>query len=195
MTAYPVRERHERFHGRMFSVVTDEVEFPGGQVAARDYLRHVGSVAVVALDAQEQVVLIRQYRHPVGARLWELPAGLTDVAGEPPAAVARRELAEEANLRADRWDLLVDLHPSPGCSNEWIRVFLARGLSPADSQFRGEHEEAHLEVRRVPLTEAVDMVLAGQITNGPAIAGLLAAAHARDRGWAPLRPVDSPPPG
>lgn len=186
---YPVRRRHQRFRGHMFDVVTDEVEFPDGQVAARDYLRHVGAVAVVALDEQDRVVLIQQYRHPVEQRLWELPAGLTDLPGEEPAEVAHRELAEEADLRAGRLDLLLELHPSPGCSNERIWVFLARELAAAGETFQRQHEEAQLVITRVPLDEAVAMVLDGRITNGPAAAGLLAAARARDLDWVTLRPT------
>lgn len=192
MTALPVRRRHERFHGHMFDVVTDEVEFPDGQVAARDYLRHVGAVAVVALADDGQVVLVRQYRHPVGCPLWELPAGLVDGDGESLAQVAARELAEEADLAASQWEVLADLHTSPGCSDEHIRIFLARGLRETGRVYPRELEEAGLTVRRFPLDRAVEMVLAAEVTNAAAVAGVLAAARARDLGWAPLRPVDTP---
>lgn len=192
MTGYPVRERWRRFAGAMFDVVTDRVEFPDGQLADRDYLRHVGAVGVVALDEAERVVLVRQYRHPVGRELWELPAGLADVAGESPLQVAVRELAEETDLRADRWDLLVDLHTSPGCSTERIRIYLARGLAPTGGTYAREHEEATMTVTRIPLAAAVDMIFTGEITNASAVAGVLAAARARDDGWRRLRPVDHP---
>ncbi len=191
---YAVQSQTEHFAGPVFSVVTDEVTMPGGEVVKRDYLRHVGAVAVVALDERERVVLVHQYRHPVRRPLWELPAGLVDVPGERLPEVAARELAEEADLVAARWDVLVDLHTSPGVSDEAIRVFLARDLSPSPHPHPREHEEAGLTVARVPLDEAVAKVLSGQITNGPAVAGLLAAARARDLGWAPLRALDAPPP-
>jgi ADP-ribose pyrophosphatase len=193
---YAVLARHERFTGPMFSIVTDDVAMPGGRVAARDYMRHVGAVAAVALDDEGRVVLVRQYRHPVRRFLWELPAGLVDVAGEPAAATAARELAEEADLLADRWDLLLDLHSTPGCSNELIRVFLARGLRPVpEHELHVRHdEEAELTTRRLDLDEAVGMIFRGEITNGPCIAGLLAAARARDNGWAGLRPPDTAAP-
>jgi ADP-ribose pyrophosphatase len=178
----------------MFGVVTDEVEFPDGTVAARDYLRHVGSVGVVAIDERERVVLVRQYRHPVGGPLWELPAGLVDVAGESLPQVAARELAEEADLVAGRLDLLIDLHTSPGCSDERIRIFLARDLTPAPQPHAREHEEATMTVTRFPVADAVAMIFEGRVTNAAAVAGLLAAAHARDRGWSPLRPPDAPLP-
>lgn len=193
--AHEVRASHQRFAGRIFTVVTDEVSMPGGGTAVRDYVRHVGAVAVVALDRADRVVLIRQYRHPVRRRMWELPAGLIDVAGEGPAATAGRELAEEADLVAERIDLLVDVHTSPGFTDEVVRVFLARDLSPVpDSQRHDRHdEEAEIEVARFDLDAAVAMVFAGTISNGPAVVGLLAAARAREEGWVTLRPADTSP--
>jgi 8-oxo-dGDP phosphatase len=155
---------------------------------------HAGAVGVVALDDAGRVVLVRQYRHPVGDYLWELPAGLIDVAGEPLEHAAARELAEEADLRAADWQLLVDLHTTPGASNEVIRIFLARGLSDASSDYVRKDEEADMSVRRVPLDEAIDMAFRGEITNGPAVAGLLAAGRLRDRGFPATRPIDSPLP-
>jgi ADP-ribose pyrophosphatase len=177
-------------------VFTDQVTMPGGRVAARDYIRHVGAVGVVALDDQDQVVLIRQYRHPLGRMIWELPAGLIDVAGEMLPAAALRELAEEADLTAERIDLLVDLHTSPGASNELIRIFLARQLAevPLPRRHERRDEEAELQVVRTDLDQAVAMVLAGEITNAACVGGVLAAARARDAGWAPLRPADAPLP-
>ncbi|HEX5596512.1 MAG TPA: NUDIX hydrolase [Micromonosporaceae bacterium] len=191
---YEVRSRQERFRGPVFTVVTDQVTMPGGRVAARDYARHVGAVAVVALDERDRVVLVRQYRHPLGRAIWELPAGLIDIDGEALAAAAARELAEEADLTAERLDLLVDLHTSPGFTDEVIRIFLARGLSevPAAQRHVRRDEEATLQVTRVDLDEAVSMALAGEITNAACVAGLLAAARARDAGWALLRPANTP---
>jgi 8-oxo-dGDP phosphatase len=196
-STYDVVDRKVRFEGAMFDVVTDDVTMPGGVVAARDFMIHVGAVGVVALDSSDRVALVHQYRHPVGAFLWELPAGLIDIAGEPLRDAAARELAEEADLVAAEWQLLLDLHTTPGASNEVIRLFLARGLSPVPDEQRHqrEHEEAELTMRMVPLDEALDMVFRGEITNGPAIAGLSAAAVLRSRGWpAPGRDIDSPLP-
>ncbi|WFE28769.1 NUDIX hydrolase [Solwaraspora sp. WMMD791] len=193
---YQVRQRTDRFTGPIFSVVSDDVTMPGGGVARRDYVRHVGAVGVVALDDAGGVVLVRQYRHPVGRRLWELPAGLVDVRGEDLPSAALRELAEEADLQAGRLDLLVDLHTSPGCSDETIRIFLARDLSPVPQPQRHDRrdEEAEMQVRVVDLDEAVRMVLAGAVTNAAAVAGLLAADRARRTGWAALRPATDPGP-
>ena len=193
-STYEVVDRKIRFKGHMFDVVTDDVTMPGGVVAARDFMLHVGAVGVVALDSSDRVALVHQYRHPVGAFLWELPAGLIDIAGEPLQHAAARELAEEADLVAADWQLLVDLHTTPGASNEVIRLFLARDLTPvaAENRYQREHEEAELTVRMVPLDEALDMVFRGEITNGPAIAGLSATAVLKSRGWpAPVRRLDS----
>ncbi|QOC92519.1 NUDIX domain-containing protein [Micromonospora craniellae] len=194
---YEVLSREVQYRGRIFDVVTEQVRMPGGGTAPRDLVRHVGAVAVVALDAAGQVVLIRQYRQPVGRRLWELPAGLTDVTGEPPALTAARELAEEADLTAGRLDVLVDVHSSPGFTDELVRVFLARDLGevPVEQRHARHDEEADLQIVRIDLDEAVGMVLVGEITNGPCVAGLLAAARARDAGWSVLRRADTPPPG
>jgi ADP-ribose pyrophosphatase len=191
---YRVVSREEHFRGPVFRVVTDRVEMPDGRVAPRDYIEHVGAVGVVALDDGGQVVLVRQYRAPLRTHLWELPAGLIDVAGEELPATANRELEEEADLRAARFDLLVDLYTSPGCSTERIRIFLARDLTevPEASRHVRHDEEAGLEVRWFDLDEAVRMVFTGEITNGPAVAGLLAAARARDEQWRHLRPATSP---
>ncbi|GGN88569.1 ADP-ribose pyrophosphatase [Actinoplanes lobatus] len=180
--------REERYHGAIFSVYTDEVTMSDGGTAARDVVENRGAVVVVALDEQDRVVLIRQYRHPVGQHLWELPAGLRDVVGEDEALTAGRELAEEADLTAGRIEPLIDLHTSPGFADEFVRVFLARDLSPvpeADRHVRTA-EEADLQVRRVDLDECVAMVFRGEITNAAAVCGLLAAARARDSGWALL---------
>lgn len=191
---YQVIKREERFKGHMFDIVTDTVTMPDGAVASRDFMIHVGAVGVVALDDQDRVALVHQYRHPVGDFLWELPAGLIDIPGEPLFDAAARELAEEADLVAAEWQLLVDLHTTPGASNEVIRLFLARSLTPVpeDRRHQREHEEADMTLRMVPLDEALDMVFRGEITNGPAIAGLLAAATLRTRGWpASTRPIDA----
>jgi ADP-ribose pyrophosphatase len=188
---HEVRGQRVRYEGPIFTVVTDEVTMPGGGTAHRDMIHHVGAVGVAALDDAGRIVLVRQYRHPVRRRMWELPAGLRDVAGEEPALTAARELAEEADLTAARWDLLLDLHTSPGFSDEAIRLFLARELAEVAPEERHDRrdEEADMDVAWFDLDEAVAMVLRGEVTNGPAVAGILAAARARDTGFAGLRPA------
>src|SRR4051794_19763697 len=182
---HEVRAQHVRYQGPIFTVVTDEVTMPDGGTADRDMITHEGAVGVAALDDAGRIVLVRQYRHPVRRRMWELPAGLRDVEGEDLARTAARELAEEADLVAGRWDVLLDLHTSPGFSDEQIRLFLARDLSelPPEQRHVRTEEEADMEVARFPLDDAVAMVLRGEITNGPAVAGILAAARVRDAGW------------
>ena len=198
MTAFTheTLSRTTRYEGPVFSIYTDEVTMSGGGTARRDVAVNPGAVGIVALDDIGRVALVRQYRHPVGRHLWELPAGLRDVDGESLAAGARRELAEEADLRAGRLDLLVDLFTTPGFSTERFRVFLARDLSPVPDadRFTRTDEEADIEIAWFELDEAVAMIFRGEITNAAAVGGLLAAARARDEGWATLRPVESPEP-
>jgi 8-oxo-dGTP pyrophosphatase MutT (NUDIX family) len=178
--------------GRVFSLRRDTVAMPGGGDSVREVVHHPGAVAVVALDDDENVVLLRQYRHPVGQHLWELPAGLRDEDGEPPLETAKRELAEEVQLAAARWSLLLSINNSPGFSDELVQVYLAEGLSEIDRPdgFTVEHEEADMTVARVPLADAVQRVFDGDIRNSSAVAGILAAAQLRAS--APkLRPVDA----
>lgn len=178
-----------RHHGHVFDVVTDTVELGDG-THERDVVRHPGAVGVVALDDRGRVALLEQYRHPVGERLWELPAGLLDVAGESAIGAAGRELVEEAGLRAAEWTVLVDTLPSPGMSNEATRIFLARDLVEV-SRPPAEAEEADLVLAWVDLSEACRRVLAGEIRNAMACVGLLAAARVVD-GYGSARSAECP---
>jgi 8-oxo-dGDP phosphatase len=180
------------YEGRVISLVRDTVAMPGGGESVREVVRHPGAVAVVALDDDGRVVLLRQYRHPVGDYLWELPAGLRDADGEPPLETAKRELAEEVLLAAQRWSLLATYYSSPGFCDELVFVYLAEGLSDAERPdgFTLEHEELDMTVERVPLAEAVQRVFDGGIRNPAAVVGLLAAAQAQVSSPR-LRPVDA----
>jgi 8-oxo-dGTP pyrophosphatase MutT (NUDIX family) len=121
-------------------------------------------------------MMIHQYRHPVGRRLWEIPAGLLDEPGEDPVAAARRELVEEAGLEATEWSVLVDVVPSGGFSDEAVRVYLARGLTEVGRPTaEADDEESDMTTRWVTLSVAVRMVLGGTIVNGATVAGVLAA--------------------
>lgn len=191
---YTVTDSDVVYRGKVIDVRRDVVAMPGGGTSQRDVVVHPGAVGVVALDDTGRVMLLRQYRHPVGAALWELPAGILDVPDEPASRAAARELAEEVGLTARRWDLLVDAYTSPGMTDEAIRVYLARDLVPVpdDERHVGVDEEADLELAWVGLDDAVTRVLTGGIGNAMAVVGLLATAAARDRGFAPLRPVATP---
>jgi len=182
---------HTLIHaGKIWDIVSDVVDLGPTQVL-REYVDHPGAVAIIAVDEQDRVLLISQYRHPVRSELWEPPAGLLDVAGERPVVAAARELAEEADLRADTWHVLVDFYTTPGGSSERIEVFLARGLHevPEGERHVRIHEEADMVPVWVPLDDAVDAVLAGRLHSPTAVVGVLAAARARERGWDELRPA------
>jgi 8-oxo-dGDP phosphatase len=180
--------------GMIWDLVRDTVDLGDAGTVRREYVRHPGAVSVIALDDDDRVLLLRQYRHPVGQELWEPPAGLLDVPGEALQAAAARELAEEADLVAGRWWTLVDYASSPGGSDEALRVFLARDLRavPEEERHLREAEEHGMPVAWVPLDEAVHAVLQGRVHNPSAVIGVLAAAAARSRGWADLRPADAP---
>ncbi len=192
---WPVVSSAEDYRGKIINVRTDVIRNPDGGTAAREVVEHPGAVGVVALDDEGRVLMIRQYRHPVGRMLWELPAGLRDVAGEPLLQTGRRELLEETGYRAKDWHVLADYFSSPGIITERLRVFLARGLTEvpeADRDFVPENEEAHLTLDWVPLDHAVSLVLAGDLHNGVAVVGLLAAQRARHNDFGGLRDADAP---
>ncbi len=182
-----------RFEGKVWNVRTDTVDLGDGQTVVRDLVDHPGAVGIIALAEREQVLFVQQYRHPVGALLWEPPAGLLDVAGEDPLAAAKRELYEEAHLQALNWRVLVDFYNSPGGSSEAFRCYLARGLEPAaGDRHAGHGEERDMPYTWVPLDDAVDLVLGGAVHNPTSVAGVLAAHAARARGFDTLRPADAP---
>lgn len=194
LVARPVLQ-HETVHsGMVWDVVREQVDLGDAGVVTREFVAHTGAVGCVALDEQGRVLLLQQYRHPTGILDWELPAGLLDVAGEPPREAAARELYEEADLRAETWHVLADWQNSPGGSSENWRCFLARDLTSVDAaeRFEREHEEADIVARWVPLQEAVDAVLAGRLHNACTVAGVLAAHASSQQGWSTLRPHDAP---
>ncbi|MEU3984901.1 NUDIX hydrolase [Streptomyces sp. NPDC026672] len=191
---WEIRATETPFVGNKTSVRTDEVVMPDGSVVRRDYQVHPGSVAVLALDDQDRVLVIRQYRHPVRHKLWEIPAGLLDVPGENPLHAAQRELYEEAHVKAEDWRVLTDVYTTPGGCDEAVRVFLARDLSEAEGErFAAEDEETDLEHARVPVAELVRGALAGELHNNCLIVGVLSLVAARTgAGLDALRPADAP---
>ncbi|MDO5049681.1 MAG: NUDIX hydrolase [Actinomycetaceae bacterium] len=194
----PVTSHERVWEGAVFDMDEDRVVVVEGQEpVVRHYVAHTGAVAIVALregDGGPQVALVDQYRHPVQATLWEIPAGLLDVEGESPLEAAKRELWEEADLVAERWDVLVDYFTSPGGSTEGLRIFLARDVSevPEGERYARDDEEALMSLRWVSLDEAVSAIHAGKIHNPSAVVGILATASARAQNWAPLRDAEAP---
>ncbi|MDP2772765.1 MAG: NUDIX hydrolase [Nocardioides sp.] len=157
----------------------DEIRAPaGGETFGRLVLEHPGAVVVLALDEQERVLCLRQYRHPAARRFVELPAGLLDAEGEEPLDVARRELREEAGLEATEWVRLTAAYSSPGISAELIHYFLARGLTEVDRDFDAQHEEAEMEVFWAPYSELYDAVVTGRVSDAPLVLAVL-VAHAQ----------------
>ncbi|GAB2817447.1 NUDIX hydrolase [Actinocorallia aurea] len=195
---WPTVGSTEHFKGRIITVVEDEVVMPGAdgpETVRREFVTHPGAVGTLALDGQGRVLLLRQYRHPTGHLLWEVPAGLRDVDGEPMWRTAERELLEEAGYRAETWHTLVDTFQTPGMSDERVRVFLARDLAEvpaAEIDFVRVHEEADMPLAWVPLDEAVAAVLGGRVHNALAVSAILALHAARARGFADLRDRDAP---
>jgi len=192
---WPVVSSAENARGPIVSLRSDTVRTPDGEVVERPVVEHPGAVAVVALDDAGQVLMIRQYRHPTGRLLWEVPAGLRDVTGEPLLATAQRELLEETGYRARDWLVLADFFPSPGITTERVRMFLARGLTlvpESEREYIPQDEEAHLVVAWISLDEAVARFLAGDLHNGVTGVGILSAYAARRSGFAALRGADAP---
>ncbi len=193
----PVTESETVFHGAVWDVVRERVDLGEAGEVDREFVDHTGAVSVIALRehrGRDEILLLQQYRHPVRTLEWEPPAGLLDEEGEQPWVTASRELAEEADLVAGSWHVLVDYYSSPGGMNEALRVYLARDLSDIDDgeRHQREHEELGMPVRWVDLDEAHCAVLTGRLHNPSAVVGVLAAHAARAADWSTLRPHDVP---
>ena len=178
------------FAGHVWDIRQDVFVLEGDRIT-REYVDHTGAVAVLALDDDDRVLLIKQYRHPIRMRDWELPAGLLDIRGESPLVAAQRELAEEVDVVAARWDLLAEFMTSPGGSNEVLRVYLARDVSAAPEAFARTEEEAGIEVAWVPLDEVVDAVLSRDVQNSILAIAALSAHAGKSRGWSTLGDPDA----
>lgn len=178
------------YQGAIFALRRDEVRMPGGNIAKREVLEHYGAVAVVAMNENDEIALVYQYRHTYGRRIWELPAGLLDSPDEAPHLTAERELEEEVGLHAGIWKVLLDVNTAPGYSDESVRVYLATGLTDIGRP-EAHDEEADMTMQWFALNEAVEKALNGEIVNSIAIAGIF-AAHAVTTGIAQPRPLDTP---
>lgn len=186
------------YHGAVWDIRRETLDLPEAHGLVRDLMAHTGAVGVAVVDENQRMLFIQQYRHPVRARLWEVPAGLLDVPGEAPLHAAQRELGEEADLSAESWELLSDSCLTPGGSSETMRLYLARGISMVPEADRHERsgEEAGLRFRWVSIDEALEAVTDGRITNAIAQLAILqvarvlrAEAEGRPTG---LRPLDAP---
>lgn len=181
----------------ILAVRRDRVIMPGGAEKTREVVEHFGAVAVAAVDEAGNIALLRQYRHSVGTRLTEIPAGLLDIADEDALVGAKRELVEEAGLEASDWSVLADLVTSPGFCDEACRIYFATGLNELDRPVAEGDEETDITLDWVPLAEARARVLRGEISNSIAVAGIFAASEVVERGGIarpaeagfPLRPT------
>ncbi|MEJ2864816.1 NUDIX hydrolase [Actinomycetospora flava] len=187
---FAVVDTETLYEGPIFALRRDKVRMPGGRIAGREKVEHFGAVAIAALDEDDRLVMIYQYRPALGRRIWEMPAGLLDEAGENPVVAAQRELVEEVGIEADDWSTLVDIVGCPGFADESVRVYLARGLRSVERPASGDDEEADLVIRRIPLDDLITGAMSGALVNGPCVAGVFAAAAVRD-GRSAARPVDA----
>jgi 8-oxo-dGTP pyrophosphatase MutT (NUDIX family) len=163
-------------NGFVIDLVRTAHESPDGEHFEREVVRHPGAVSIVPLHDNGDVVLVRQYRATVDALVLEIPAGKRDMVDEPLESTARRELVEEVGLEAARLDLLVRFHNSIGFCDEESFVFLATGLTETEADHQGI-EESYLEVVRLPLLQAREMVASGEITDAKTVLGLVLAAE------------------
>jgi ADP-ribose pyrophosphatase len=181
MGSFTVESSRLAYEGIFTRIRVDDVRMPDGTVRQREVVEQTPAVAVIPLNDDGQVTLLRQYRHPLRRRILEAPAGKVDVEGEEPVATAQRELAEEAGLAAGSWELLACFHNSGGWTDERTLVYLATELheaAPADG-FQAEAEEAEMEILRIPLAVALGMVHSGDITDAKTVIGLLLTARVR----------------
>jgi len=177
MTNPSVRSRSAIFRGRVIDVGLETVRLPTGQEVQLEIIRHPGGAAVVALDHDDRVCLLRQYRHAGGGWLWELPAGKLDP-GEAPFSTAARELTEEAGVQAGAWQPLGRMLSSPGVFTEVIHLYLGRDLTPLPHAHEGDEV---IEIHWLPFDQALDWCLDGTIEDAKTLIGLFRAAAALGR--------------
>jgi len=181
---WPVESSADLYRSALpFALRADVVRRPDAgdeKPFTRVVLEHPGAVVILAVDEEERVLCLRQYRHPARLRMLELPAGLLDVVDEEPRSAAERELLEEAGLTAREWTPLVSAYSSPGISTELIHYFLARGLEEAHrGEFVPAHEEADMETLWVPYVDLLAACLDGRVRDAPVLVAVLSA---RQRG-------------
>jgi ADP-ribose pyrophosphatase len=170
--------REKRYSGRIIDLLVDRIQYPSGKEGIREVVEHPGGAVVVCLFDNDDILLVRQYRHPFGCDVTELPAGKLDK-DEDPLLCAQRELREETGYAAHRWDKLTALYATPGFCNEVLHLFLARDPYRHDEGQALEEGESSLRVQRLPLEEAVAMIDRQEIVDGKTIAGILLAERKR----------------
>jgi 8-oxo-dGDP phosphatase len=178
--AWPVTASRQAYDGNVVGVRVDTLR-ADGQTFDREVMTHPGAVAVMAIDDDDQVLVLSQYRHACQRRMIELPAGLLDVSGEPPLEAAKRELREEGGIEADTWEYLLEYAPSPGISTERVQLYLATGVHAAESPdgFTAEHEEASMTRMWVGFDALLAAVMHGQVQNGHTVLGSLVVSRLR----------------
>ena len=181
--SWPVSKSESKYASPYVSLSIDTIVDPQGEEHSRAVVRPNGAVGVLAIDDDDRLLLVEQYRHPVGRRMLEIPAGTLDVDGEPALDAAIRELAEEADLVAAEWEPMLDLFATPGYSTEHWQVFRASRLSavPAAERTTRVAEEADMSQWWMPFDEAVAAVLAGRFTDSMTVSAILAAQVLRSR--------------
>lgn len=170
MAGFRPVDEHLLSRAGFLDLVEERVRTPDGDEVVRFTVRHPGAVVIVALEDDERVVLVRQYRIAARAELLELPAGKREP-DEEPEATARRELEEETGLLAGRWDRLVGFYNSPGFSDEYSHVYLARDLEVSERDLETRAEERHMDVERVALGDLDRLLSAGEIVDAKTIIG------------------------
>jgi ADP-ribose pyrophosphatase len=164
-------ETREIFSGRIITVRVDTVTLPNGSQSTREVVEHAEDVAIVALDDKNNIIMVKQYRKPVEKVLMEIPAGIMEI-NEEPLLSAKRELKEETGFSADHWEKILGYFTTPGFTDEYIHVYLARGLTEGELNL---DEDEFVETVRLPLEEAGRMITTGEIVDGKSIIGILSA--------------------
>jgi ADP-ribose pyrophosphatase len=173
---FTLLKREKKYHGKIIDLTVDHLQYPSGNTTYREIVEHPGGAVILCLFENSEILLIKQYRHPFGHDVVELPAGKLD-AGEDPLACAQRELQEETGYAARRWEKMTALYATPGFCNEVLHLFLAQELFPHEKGQALEEGEASIEIIRVPISEAISMIERQQIVDGKTIAGILLAAR------------------
>ena len=168
-----VNSRITLHHGRVFNLVRENVTLTNGITVDLDMVDHPGASAMVPFSDKSTIVLIRQYRHAIGEFIWEIPAGTLD-SDETPLECAKRELIEETGFSANMWQRMGEITPVPGYSNERIHMFLAANLVSSEQNL---DKDEMLDVHKVKIDDAIEMIHTGKIQDGKTIAGLFLATH------------------